>query len=101
MVRYGSGRAVLAACVLWPYASRDFRDATRTLGDNDEVNDHQDHEHHEARDVRIADHEVTERLDHFTNGAFADVNPQTDGFAVKINATGVALGNAAMMRRVP
>jgi NAD(P)-dependent dehydrogenase (short-subunit alcohol dehydrogenase family) len=35
-----------------------------------------------------------------TNGAFADLDPQVDGFAIANNAMGVALGNAAKHKLV-
>ena len=52
-------------------ARGDFRDALAALGDDDEVDDHQDHEHHQADDEVAADHHLAESLDHLARRAGA------------------------------
>ena len=49
-------------------AGGDFGDAARTLGDDDEVHDHQDREHDNADDEITAHHEIAEGLDDVAGG---------------------------------
>ena len=49
-------------------ARADFGHATRTLGDDDEVDDDQNAEHHQADSVVAADDEFAEGLDHLARG---------------------------------
>ena len=49
-------------------AGGDFGDTARTLGDDDEVHDHQDREHDDADHEITGHHEVAERLDDVAGG---------------------------------
>ena len=62
----GVNRHLLAGHGVQGEARGDFRDTPRTLGDHDEVHEHQDGEHDDADDEIAAHHEVTERLDDVT-----------------------------------
>jgi hypothetical protein len=50
-------------------AGGDFRDTAGTLGDDDEVHDHQDRENDDPDDEIAAHHQVAERLDDVAGGA--------------------------------
>src|SRR5690606_30722209 len=59
----GVDRHLLAGHGVEVEARRDFGDAARTLGDDDEVHDHQDGEDDDADDEIAAHHEVAEGFD--------------------------------------
>ena len=59
----GVDRHLLAGHRVQLEARRDFGDAARTLGDDDEVHDHQDREHDNSDDEIAAHHEIAEGLD--------------------------------------
>ena len=54
-------------------AGRNLGDPAGTLGDNDEIDDHQDRENNHPDDRVTAHHELTESLDHLTGGVGAGV----------------------------
>jgi hypothetical protein len=56
-------RHLLAGHGVQGEAGCDFRDTARTLGDDDEVHDHQDRENDDPDDEIAAHHQVAERLD--------------------------------------
>ena len=64
----GVDRHLLAGHGVEVEAGGDFRDAARTLGDDDEVHDHQDREHDDADDEIAAHHEIAEGLDDVAGG---------------------------------
>ena len=57
-------------------ARGDFRDAARTVGDDDELDDDEDREDHEADGVIAADHDRTELLDDLTRVAVQQDRPR-------------------------
>ena len=69
----GVDRHLLAGHAVQVEARRDFGDAPRTLGDDDEIDDHQDGKDDDADDEIAAHHEVAERLDDVTGGLCAFV----------------------------
>ena len=75
-VQVGVDRHLLARQGVEREAGRDFRDALGTLGDDDEVDDHQNHEHHQADHEIAADDHVTERFDHLAGRVRAFVAVQ-------------------------
>jgi hypothetical protein len=67
----GVDRHLLAGHGVEGEAGRDFGDAARALGDDDEVHDHQDREDDDADDEVAAHHEVAEGLDDVAGGVRA------------------------------
>ena len=74
----GVDRHLLAGHGVEVEARRDFGDAARALGDDDEVHDHQDREDDDADDEVAAHHEVAERLDDVAGGVGALVAVRED-----------------------
>ena len=66
--KVGVDRHLLAGHRVQLEAGRDFGDAARTLGDDDEVHDHQDREHDNSDHEISAHHEIAERLDDVAGG---------------------------------
>ena len=64
----GVDRHLLAGHRVEGEARRDLGDALGALGDDDEVDDHEDQEHDRADDEVAADHELAERGDHRAGG---------------------------------
>ena len=77
----GVDRHLLAGHGVEVEARRDFGDAARALGDDDEVHDHQDREHDDADDEIAAHHEIAERLDDVAGGGGALVARATGSAA--------------------
>ena len=67
----GVDRHLLARHGVEVEARRDFGDAARTLGDDDEVHDHQDREHDDSDHEIAAHHEIAEGLDDVAGGGGA------------------------------
>ena len=67
----GVDRHLLARHGVEVEARRDFGDAARALGDDDEVHDHQDREDDNSDDEIAAHHEIAERLDDVAGGGGA------------------------------
>ncbi len=74
----GVDRHLLAGHGVQMKARRDFGDAARTFGDDDEVHDHQDREDDDADHEIAAHHEVAERLDDVAGGGGAFVTVRED-----------------------
>ncbi len=74
----GVNRHLLAGHRVEVEARRDFGDAPRALGDDDEVHHHQDREHDDADDEVAAHYEVAERLDDVTGGVGAFMTARQD-----------------------
>jgi hypothetical protein len=62
-VQFGVDRHLLARHRVQGESRRDFRDAARALGDDDEIDQDQDEEDDEADDIIAAHHEIAEGLD--------------------------------------
>ena len=75
--KIGVDRHLLARHGVEVEARRDFGDAPRTLGDDDEVHDHQDREHDNSDHEIAAHHEIAERLDDVAGGGGALMAPAT------------------------
>ena len=67
----GVDRHLLAGHGVQGEARRDFGDTARALGDDDEIDDHQDGENDDADDEVAAHHEAGESLDDVAGGAGA------------------------------
>ena len=67
----GVDRHLLARHGVEVEARRDFGDTAGTLGDDDEVHDHENREHDDADDEIAAHHEIAERLDDVAGGVGA------------------------------
>ena len=74
----GVDRHLLARHGVEVEARGDFGDAARALGDDHEVDDHQDREDDDADDEIAAHHEVAERLDDVAGGVGALVPARQD-----------------------
>jgi hypothetical protein len=72
-IQVGIDRHLLARHRVQREACADFRDATRTLGDDDEVDDGQNDEDDDTDSVVAADHELAERFDDFARCVRAGV----------------------------
>jgi hypothetical protein len=72
-VQVGVDRHLLAGHRVEREARADFGDALGALGDDDEVDDHQDREDDQADGEVAADQEVAEGFDHLAGGAGAGV----------------------------
>jgi hypothetical protein len=70
-IEIGVDRHLLARHPVEVEARRDFRDASRTLGDDDEIHDHQDRENDDADDEVAAHDEIAERFDDMAGGGRA------------------------------
>ena len=69
--KIGVDRHLLARHGVEVEARRDFGDAARALGDDDEIHDHQDRENDNSDDEIAAHHEIAERLDDVAGGVGA------------------------------
>ena len=69
--KVGVDRHLLAGHGIQGEARSDFRDTARTLGDDNEVHDHQNGKDDDADDEIALHHEIAESLDHFTCGVRA------------------------------
>jgi hypothetical protein len=65
----GVDRHLLSRHRIQGEAGRHFGDASRALGDDDEIDDHQDREDDDADDEIAAHHEAAERFDDVAGGA--------------------------------
>ena len=74
----GVDRHLLAGHGVQREARGDFRDAPRTLGDDDEVHDHQDREDDDADDEIAAHDEIAKGFDDLTGGVSAIVPLRQD-----------------------
>ncbi len=73
-VQIGVDRHLPAGHRVQGEARTDFRDASGTLGDHDEIDDHQHREHHHAHGIVAADDEVAEGGNHMARGLRAGMS---------------------------
>ena len=72
-IQVGVDRHLPAGHGIQGEARADLRDAPGTLGDHDEIDDHQHDEHHHADGVIASHHERAEGRDHMAGGIRAGV----------------------------